>query len=222
MNSGTPPSDAPAARDAPRRKRLTADQRRASILRAATEVFAETGYQRGRTSAVAARGGVSEPVVFHNFGSKAALYAAVLEHAVTTVSDELTRAVRDGGSVPEALARFLDPEHVARFHRPGSLGYLFADATSLSADPDVGEAARRSLRRFVDELAGVLREGQEAGGIRGDVNAESAAWWLLSMLATRTFRAVAMPDHLALEADLTSMTLSTLTATDWGGGRAPV
>ncbi|MEU9606432.1 TetR/AcrR family transcriptional regulator [Streptomyces sp. NPDC048057] len=211
MNSGTPPSAAPGPPEAPRRRRLTADQRRASILRAATEVFAETGYQRGRTSAVAARGGVSEPVVFHHFGSKAALYAAVLEDAVTTVGADLTRAVRDGGSVPKALAQFLDPEHVARFHRPGSLGFLFADAASLSADPDVGEAARRSLRRFADDLSRVLREGQDAGGVRPGLNADSAAWWLLSLLATRNFRALAMPDAGALEADLTAMTLSTLT-----------
>ena len=56
-----------------RRTRMTAEQRRTSILDAATEVFAAAGYRAGKVSDVAARVGVTEPVIFQNFGSKAAL-----------------------------------------------------------------------------------------------------------------------------------------------------
>ena len=47
-----------------RRTRMSAQDRRESILGAAAEVFAELGYLRGKTSAVAHKVGVSEPVVF--------------------------------------------------------------------------------------------------------------------------------------------------------------
>ena len=62
---------------APSGTRLPAAERRETILRAATEVFAQAGYRAGKVSDVAARVGVSEPVIFQNFGSKAALFAAV-------------------------------------------------------------------------------------------------------------------------------------------------
>ncbi|MFF8958007.1 TetR/AcrR family transcriptional regulator [Streptomyces sp. NPDC014894] len=211
MNASPPPAE-PAKPQ--RGKRLTAAARRASILDAATEVFTETGYLRGRTSLVAARAGVSEPVIFNNFGSKPALYAAVLERAVASVCHTLREAARGGEEVPQVLARFLEPAHVEHFHRPGAAGFLFADASTLTADPAVGEAARECLRRFAAELADLLRQGQAAGGVRGGIDAEAAAWWLLSMLATRAFRATVMPDAGGLEADLTSMTLETLTTAD--------
>lgn len=212
---GVSPSPQPGlSAQPPRRKRLTAPERRASILRAATEVFTETGYLRGKTSLIAARAGVSEPVIFHNFGTKPALYTAVLESAVASVCRTLGEAARGGADIPQTLARILEPAHVERFHRPGSPGFLFADASTLTTDPDVGEAARESLRRFAAELTGLLRQGQAAGGIRAGINAQAAAWWLMSMLATRTFRATAMPETSgpALEADLTAMTLATLAA----------
>ena len=73
----------------PRRTRLTAEQRRESILNAATEVFAAAGYRAAKVSDVAARIGVSEPVIFQNFGSKEALYAAVLDRAAHGIRGEL-------------------------------------------------------------------------------------------------------------------------------------
>lgn len=205
-------TDSPsAARQRKPRVRLSAAQRRESILVAATDVFAESGYRRGKVSAVAARLGVSEPVVFQNFGSKAALYSAVLDRAVTGVCDRLTAAVDQGTTVAELLAAFLAPAHVEQFHAPGSLGFLFADASSLTAEPAVGDTARHALQRFAAVLADLLGRGQRSGGIREDLDTAAAAWWLVSMLSTRAFRAVVMPDRDALEAKLTAMTMDTLT-----------
>ena len=53
---------------------MPAVQRRESILVAATQVFAVQGYRRGTVATIAERIGVSEPVVFQNFGTKAALF----------------------------------------------------------------------------------------------------------------------------------------------------
>src|SRR6516225_2865832 len=74
---------------APRRTRLPAAQRRETILRAAAVVFAEAGYRAAKVSDVAARVGVTEPVIFQNFGSKAALFAAVVERAAAEVRASL-------------------------------------------------------------------------------------------------------------------------------------
>src|SRR5215471_14679276 len=73
----------------PKRTRLPAGERRESILRAATTVFAQAGYRAAKVSDVAARVGVTEPVIFQNFGSKAALYAAVLDRVAGRIRNEL-------------------------------------------------------------------------------------------------------------------------------------
>ncbi|MGW2749088.1 TetR/AcrR family transcriptional regulator [Streptomyces sp. NPDC001450] len=192
------------------RTRLPAAERRASILAAATEVFSETGYQRGKVSDIARRVGVTEPVVFQNFGSKSALYRAALDHATEAVSALLHRATDAGRPVPEVLATFLDPSHMDRFHQPGSHGFLFADATALAHDPDLGDALRRVHQHLADALAELLRRGQEAGDVRADLDPHTAAWWLVSLLAGRSFRAAVVPDREAVETELTRMALGAL------------
>jgi AcrR family transcriptional regulator len=61
------------------RKRLTRDERRELIERAATEVFAEHGYTRASIDEIAGRSGVSAPVVYDHFASKEDLYRRLLE-----------------------------------------------------------------------------------------------------------------------------------------------
>jgi AcrR family transcriptional regulator len=192
-----------------RRTRLTAEQRRESILKAATEVFAATGYRAGKVSDVAARVGVSEPVIFQNFGSKAALYAAVLDRVATEIRSELQALVRQYGSAPDLLAHVLSPSPGPP-HGPGSPGLLFADAATLTADPGLTEPARRAARTLADHLADLVRRGQADGDIRGDADPEAAAWLLLSVLSTRPWRAAVMPDPDGREGDVAALALEAL------------
>src|SRR5882757_5454330 len=91
-----------------RRTRLTAEQRRETILEAATAVFAASGYRAGKVSDVAARIGVTEPVIFQNFGSKAALFAAVLDRVASDVRASLDDLADHHDSVAGLLAHVLD------------------------------------------------------------------------------------------------------------------
>ena len=61
------------------RKRLTRQERRELIERAATEVFAERGYEGAGMDLIAKRSGVTVPVVYDHFDSKEDLYRRLLE-----------------------------------------------------------------------------------------------------------------------------------------------
>ena len=63
------------------RKRLTAEARKRSILKAARRAFTETGDMNGTTiRAIAERGGISEGVIYRHFESKDQLFfEAVVE-----------------------------------------------------------------------------------------------------------------------------------------------
>ena len=198
----------------PRRTRLTANDRRESILDAAAEVFAETGYRAGKVSDVAARIGVTEPVIFQNFGSKAALYAAVLERVAGQVGADLDKTLAEQhGSASDLLAHVLSPPQVED-HRPGPgahRGVLFADAASLAADPAMAQPAREVARTLAGHLADLLRQGQADGSIRADADPEAAAWLLLSVLTSRPFRAAAMPRREGSESNVAALALHALT-----------
>lgn len=193
-----------------RRTRLTAEARRESILQAATEVFAQAGYRAGKVSDVAARVGVSEPVVFQNFGSKAALFAAVLDRAAHDIRAELQSLIQRYGSASELLAHALSPSHAHRLHSPGFHGVLFADAATLTSDTEITGPARQAIRTVADHLTDLIRQGQADGDISGDVDPEAAAWLLLSVVSARRLRAAAMPDPDRLEGPVATLALAAL------------
>jgi len=198
-----------AARASPGRTRLPAAERRAVIVRAATEVFAEVGYRAGKVADIAARVGVTEPVVFQNFGSKAGLFAAVLERASADVRASLNELTADHGSTSALLAHALSPtQHQGSRQSGASPGrtkdghpgaayaVLFADAVGLTIEPELTQAVRQAIRAVECHLADLIRHAQAHGEIRDDLDPEAAAWFLLTVLSGRRMRSAAMPGQL--------------------------
>jgi AcrR family transcriptional regulator len=202
----------------PRRTRLNAAQRRESILAAAVEVFSAAGYRAGKVSDVAALVGVSEPVIFQNFGSKAALFAAVVDRVADDVRAELERMAGQPGSAAGLLAHALEPghrhgdQHRLHTHGFGAHGVLFSDAFALIGEPELTEAARRAARTIAGHLADLIRRGQADGDIRAGLDPEPTAWLLLSVLSTRAFRAAVAPDSDRVEDGVTALALRLLSA----------
>ncbi len=200
-----------------RRTRLRAADRRASILGAATVVFAESGFQRATMAQIAARVGVTEPVLFQNFGSKAALYAAVVAHASEQMCAMMRTLACETDSVATLLAHLLSPGHIDELHAPGSLGVIFADAMTMTAEPAVEQAVRHHMGELADVLAEVITQGRRAGELRADLDPQAAAWAVLSFLAGHRFRAAVMPDRQRLETHIAHLTL--LALLDDGAGK---
>jgi len=209
----TPPTGHGEEGPPPRRAKLSAAQRRETILRAAAGVFAEAGYRAARVSDVAARVGVTEPVVFQNFGSKAALFAAVLERAAADARGSLDGLVGEPGMA--LLAHVLSgPGHAppgtasGAGHAGAAYGVLFADAVALAAEPGLAGPARDVVRSVAGHLADLVRRAQADGTARPDADPDAAAWLLLSVLSAARLREAAMP--AALEAAVTALALDAL------------
>lgn len=102
---------APAAGTGKRRGAYAkTEQKRRTILDAALEVFAQSGYRSGSLREVAERVGMSEAGLLHHFPNKSALLAAVLERrddrslSFVPLDDDADPAVTLRGLV--ALARY--------------------------------------------------------------------------------------------------------------------
>lgn len=178
------------------RKQLGAAARREGILAAALAEFARHGYDRTRASDIAERVGVTEPVVFQNFGSKAGLFAAVLERASQHAEAELGAVFDTAPAVHDALARLLSAEYHDRMHSPGAMGAVFADAAA-HPEPGIRKAGHRAHQRLVTVLAEALR-----GSVRPDADPAAAAALVLSLVHARQLRCRLGRTSPALERDL--------------------
>jgi TetR/AcrR family transcriptional regulator len=124
---------------------MRAHDRRELVLTAATAVFGERGYVGTTTDAVARAADVSQPYVVRMFGTKEALFLAVLERALARLLETFRAAIAENPESP--------PEEI--HHRIGaSYGELLTDrglllslmhAFVLGSDPEIGKAARRGF-----------------------------------------------------------------------------
>lgn len=116
------------------RKRLSAAERRLTIEGAATELFAERGYQGASIDEIARRSGVTPPVVYDHFASKQDLYRCLLERHFA----ELRQVWREhfvGDDPPEQrVARSFDAWFAYIEAHPFAGRMLFRDTTG---DPKI-------------------------------------------------------------------------------------
>ncbi|MET9902395.1 TetR/AcrR family transcriptional regulator [Streptomyces sp. NPDC006446] len=127
--------------------------RERQVLAAATEEFGRHGYEATTVAVVAARVGVTKPLLHHYFGSKQELYLACLNPVGDRLLDAIRAAMAEHTSdapptslrVLHALFTALDGQREAWF--------VLYD-TTLPPDSD---AARRAehYRRAIDDLAAI-------------------------------------------------------------------
>jgi AcrR family transcriptional regulator len=171
-----------------RRRRLRAAARRETIVATALPIFATAGYKLARVSDIADRVGVTEPVIFRNFRSKAELFAAVLQRASDDLAGRLAALTEEGDDMFELVCRLLSAEHLDREHQSGGFGVLFTEAeTARPEGTGIPEAAYQARARVVEALAGLLRRGQLDGTIRDDVSPTTLSWSLLALIHAREF-----------------------------------
>src|SRR5215218_8549964 len=143
---------------------MAAAERRDVIVAAATDVFAEHGYQGASIDAIARRAGVSAPVVYDHFASKRDLYERLLERT----RDELLEMWREhlfseepaAVRIPRALAAWAE---YVETHRNASRMY-FREATGV---PEVQAFHREVQAQARAALTAILAREQGAERLAG-------------------------------------------------------
>ncbi|MEO8527952.1 MAG: TetR/AcrR family transcriptional regulator [Pseudolysinimonas sp.] len=122
--------------------RMRAEDRRELVITAAMGVFGERGYVGSTTDAIARAAGVSQPYVVRMFGTKEALFLAVLDRALQRLLSDFSAVIE---SNPTASAEVLHAGIGAAY------GNLLADrglllslmhGFVLGSVPAIGAAAR--------------------------------------------------------------------------------
>jgi AcrR family transcriptional regulator len=83
------------------RVRMTGTQRREQLLDVSRTLFAQKGFDGTSIEEIAARAGVSKPVVYEHFGGKEGVYAVVVDREMNNLLDRITNAL--SGGHPRAL-----------------------------------------------------------------------------------------------------------------------
>lgn len=154
-------------------------ERREELLPLLAAAFAEMGYRRATTAALARRCGVQEPILYRLWDDKKAMFLAAIEH-VYALSESIWSRVRlDGEGDGSAAQRILayEAEHHGEF---GLYRILFAGLGETD-DPEIEAHLRRTYLRFQRFVRDRIREHRQGKDGRGAPDAETAAWALLGV-----------------------------------------
>lgn len=172
-------------------RRLPRAEREAQMLAEARTLFAEQGFAAVTMDAVAARVGVTKPLLYAYFGNKEGLYLACMEPAGEALVSTVAGAVQDTASPADALRAgvhaffaFVDADRSA-------WRVLFDDTLPAGAEPARRAAAQRDrlvalvaaaqLERLPDTRRAAAQARIEAlsAALLGAAEA-LARWWLRS------------------------------------------
>ena len=131
------------------------------ILKAAANVFSESGFSGARVDEIAKRAGVNKAMIYYHIGDKEKLYTEVISNVIGNTAEMIAGKIKD----------IRDPEEKLRV-------YVRAFARNIDDNPQVApvmmrevasggkhlpEVVARDIFRIVNMLRGILKEGVEKG-----------------------------------------------------------
>lgn len=154
-----------ARRPAPReRVRMSGQERREQLLDVGRRLFAEKGFEAVSVEEIAAKAGVSKPVVYEHFGGKEGLYAVVVDREMTYLLVSISDALGDLEDESANARMLLERAALALFDYidlyPDGFRILVRD-TPVSRDPDGPGVLNGQLGSFANVIGDVAARVQD-------------------------------------------------------------
>ncbi|MFF3336980.1 TetR/AcrR family transcriptional regulator [Streptomyces sp. NPDC002888] len=167
--------------------RISAPERRESVIRAAVAEFALRGYYGTSTAAIAKRVGVAQPYLFRLFPDKKAIFVAALMRSMEDTRLAFERAADGAEGGERALPAMADAYAQLISTRPETLlmqmqGYAVVAAAEAQGDDLIGEVVRVGWLRIWETV--YLSLGADAD--------ETASFFACGMLGN-TLAAIGLP-----------------------------
>ena len=176
----TPTTTPPTAPKAGTRA-LAAQTSRDNILRAATKVFAKHGFAGGRIEQISTAAKSYDRMIYYYFGSKEALYVAVLEDTYRRFNQAEQALALDIQQPVQALGELI--RFVWRYYQKHPEFITLLNTENLHRGKYIvkSERAREYSSPVIAITNSVLRSGAEQGLFRSDLNARDLYLMIASM-----------------------------------------
>ncbi|PKW00014.1 TetR family transcriptional regulator [Amycolatopsis echigonensis] len=160
-----------------------AQEKRALIVTAATELFLELGYDRTSLARIAERSGVSRATLFKQFPSKAALFDAIVTESWSTAEEE---DPPPAGNVVDGLTA-IGRRYAELLSRPQMTDLFRIVIAELPRFPELAHAQfSQGKVPYFESVRSYLRAEHEAGTVRIE-DVDLAATQFLGMISNYVF-----------------------------------
>lgn len=160
------------------RQRMSSAERKEQVVHVALDLISRLGVQGTTLTRIAAGAGVTTAGLYSHFKNKKEIMVAALDVLFDRIRD-----VDRSSSQHSALERLREIGlHHTKLLRSSQDGFVFPLFEFIAAPPDENlrdELRTRQLER-VEEVADIVREGQQQGSISTEVDPVQIAWMIIS------------------------------------------
>jgi AcrR family transcriptional regulator len=162
-------------------EKLDTQVRREQIIQAALSLIGTHGLRRLSVASLARRIGLVPSALYRHFKGKDEVIEAVLQHIRDSLQENVRIARAETSDSLEQLRRLL-MRHLAMVRDNAALPRIV-----FSEDVYAGRPARRArmfggIRRYLDDVAAIVQQGQTDGQIRPDVDPQTVATLFLGLI----------------------------------------
>lgn len=155
---------------------------RAHILEAAVECFAQQGYDRTSTAAIAKAAKVSQGIIFHHFATKDGLFSAVMRKGIEGFKECVSKTEQSHLAPAEKIQLLLRLMGEMTLANPRRSEIIIRQAFQVRLD--TAKAEDFGLMEVLSTFREAFEEGKRSGAF-GDIDTQTAALSILGIyLAT--------------------------------------
>lgn len=183
---------------------------RTLLLEEAVRVVSDAGEQALRTKAIASAVGVTEPALFHYFGSREGLVEEVQAHRFEQTQVDLFTAFRD--AVMKCKTRQEFANAVSRGIKATFAGSRDANraariniAGSAVSRPDLRRRLGEAQVASFDPAIDALEFAKARGWTRPDLNTEAFLFWVVAQTSGRYFAEISTNNRVLKELNNTML-----------------
>jgi len=137
---------------------------REALFEAATELFAERGFDGTKVEAIARRAGVNKAMISYHFGGKRGLYAAIVEATIEAFRERFAAVADESQPAAERLRRFVEAFGEVATRRPGFPAMMVREAVSGGRNLD--QSVFRRMLQLFSLVRGIVEQGVREGSFR--------------------------------------------------------
>ena len=161
-------------------------EKRARVIDAATKEFAKKGYHDASISIIASKAGISVGAIYKYFENKQDLFLTIIDESISRVENLLLGLAKTDEDVMIKVEKILR-EIITASREDGVLIKLYNSMTNINDKKLASQFATEMERITAEIYTEAIREGQENGEIRKDIDPSVAAFLLDDLFMSLQF-----------------------------------
>lgn len=162
------------------KRKSAAPEKRGRILQAAIKVFAKNGFYATRVSEIAKAAGVADGTIYLYFKNKDDVLITIFEDGITQLLAILREVAESEEPFEHRISRIIELQ-LGLLEEQRDLAEVITVNLRQSSRL-LKQYAAPLFMQYIDVIAGVVREGQEQGAFRSDLNPRVVARSLFGAL----------------------------------------